>query len=172
MTGNQFISTMFEINSSIHMVRIVLFQDRYEDPGLGSHFVLCFTQATMAITIFLGFQYTHPTENPTDIYCHIDPLCIVPWLCCFVISQLHCVFFSGYNLIKSWRYGETLYVWCTYPYLVLSWICNVLVGSRALSQFNSSIGMTTSGMIYIYCLMFVCSFRKVLLLQLPYINIL
>jgi hypothetical protein len=37
--------------------------------------------------------------------------------------------------------------------------CSVLVDDHALSQFILSIGMPTSGMIHIYCLMFVCSFR-------------
>jgi hypothetical protein len=49
MTGNQVVSTMFDIKSSIHMARIVLFWDRDEDPGLGAHSVMCFTQAVMEI---------------------------------------------------------------------------------------------------------------------------
>jgi hypothetical protein len=33
MTGHQVVSTMFDINTSIHMARIVPFWDRDEDPG-------------------------------------------------------------------------------------------------------------------------------------------
>jgi hypothetical protein len=49
MTSNQVVSTMFDIKSSIHMDRFILFQDRDEDPGLGTHSVMCFTQAVMDI---------------------------------------------------------------------------------------------------------------------------
>jgi hypothetical protein len=37
MTGNQVVSTMFDIKSSIHMDRIILFWDQDEDPGLSTH---------------------------------------------------------------------------------------------------------------------------------------
>jgi hypothetical protein len=42
MISNQVVSTMFDINTSIHMARIVPFWDRDEDPGnpLGTH--LCY----------------------------------------------------------------------------------------------------------------------------------
>jgi hypothetical protein len=49
MTGNQVVSTMFDIKSSIHMARIIPFQDQDEDPGLGAHSVMCFSQAAMEI---------------------------------------------------------------------------------------------------------------------------
>jgi hypothetical protein len=49
MIRNQVISTMFDIKSSIHMDRIILFQDRDEEPGLGTHFVMFFNQAAMDI---------------------------------------------------------------------------------------------------------------------------
>jgi hypothetical protein len=43
MTSNQAVFAMFEIKSSIHMDRIVLFWDRDEDPGLSTHLVPCFS---------------------------------------------------------------------------------------------------------------------------------
>jgi hypothetical protein len=49
MTGNQVVSTMFDIKSSIHMARFVPHRDRDEDPGLGIHSVMCFSQAAMEI---------------------------------------------------------------------------------------------------------------------------
>jgi hypothetical protein len=49
MTSNQVVSTMFDIKTSIHMARIILFQDRDEDPGLGAHSVICFSQAALEI---------------------------------------------------------------------------------------------------------------------------
>jgi hypothetical protein len=49
MTDNQVVYTMFDIKSSINMVIIILFQDRDEDPRLGTHFVMCFTQDAMEI---------------------------------------------------------------------------------------------------------------------------
>jgi hypothetical protein len=47
MTGNQVVSTIFDIESYIRMARIVSFQDRDEDLGLGIHFIMCFSQAAM-----------------------------------------------------------------------------------------------------------------------------
>jgi hypothetical protein len=49
MTGNQVVSTMFDIKSSIRMAIFVLFRDRDEDPGLGAHYVMCFVEAAMDI---------------------------------------------------------------------------------------------------------------------------
>jgi hypothetical protein len=49
MTGNQVVSTMFDIKSSIHMARLVVYWDWDEDPGLGTHYVMCFSQAAMEI---------------------------------------------------------------------------------------------------------------------------
>jgi hypothetical protein len=43
MTGNQVVSTIFNIKSFIRMARIVLFQDRDEDPGLGADSVVFFS---------------------------------------------------------------------------------------------------------------------------------
>jgi hypothetical protein len=45
MTNNQEISTMFNINTSIHVAIIVPFQDLDEDPGnlLGAH--LCYVHS-------------------------------------------------------------------------------------------------------------------------------
>jgi hypothetical protein len=44
MTGNQVVSTMFDIKSSIHMDRFILHQDWDEDPGLSIHSVIYFSQ--------------------------------------------------------------------------------------------------------------------------------
>jgi len=49
MTNNQVVYTMFEINTSIHMVRIVIFWDLDEYPGLGALFIVCLTQDEMDI---------------------------------------------------------------------------------------------------------------------------
>jgi hypothetical protein len=73
MIGNQVVSTMFDIKSSIHMARFIPHRDWDEDPGLGS---LCYL-------LFPGCDGDHLSIL---IYiCHIDPLCIDLWLC-FVIS--------------------------------------------------------------------------------------
>jgi hypothetical protein len=49
MTSNQVVSTMFEINSSIHMAIIVPFRDHDEDPRLGDPSIMCFSQVAMEI---------------------------------------------------------------------------------------------------------------------------
>jgi hypothetical protein len=49
MTNNQVVSTMFDIKSSIHMDRFVPHRDQDEDPRLGAHFVMFFSQAVMEI---------------------------------------------------------------------------------------------------------------------------
>jgi hypothetical protein len=49
MTGNQVVSTMFEIKTSIHMARFVQHRDWDEDPGLIFESVNCFSQATKEI---------------------------------------------------------------------------------------------------------------------------
>jgi len=69
MTGNQVVSTMFNINSFVHMARFVPFQDQDEDPGMGIHYVMFFTQAMME-RIWIGriFQYNHHIRNLTDVY--------------------------------------------------------------------------------------------------------
>ena len=42
MTGNQVVSTMFDIKTSIHMARIISFGDWNEDPEwLGIHLNMC-----------------------------------------------------------------------------------------------------------------------------------
>jgi hypothetical protein len=38
MTGNQVVSTMFDIKTSIHMARFIPHQDGDEDPGLSVQF--------------------------------------------------------------------------------------------------------------------------------------
>jgi hypothetical protein len=45
MTGNQVVSTMFDMKTSIHMDIFVPHQDWDEDPGLRIHSVICFSQA-------------------------------------------------------------------------------------------------------------------------------
>jgi hypothetical protein len=53
-------------------------------------------------------------NNFIDVHCHIDPLCIGPWLCfCHIVAPL-CILF-GCDLIQSWRYGSTLYF--RWPYI-------------------------------------------------------
>jgi hypothetical protein len=42
MTGNQVVSTMFDIKTSIHMARFVQHRDWDEDPGLSIHSVTAF----------------------------------------------------------------------------------------------------------------------------------
>jgi hypothetical protein len=49
MTGNQVVSTMFDIKSSIHMARIIPSWDREKDPGLSARYVWCFAQVVMEI---------------------------------------------------------------------------------------------------------------------------
>jgi hypothetical protein len=49
MTGNQVVSTMFDIKTSIHMARFVPHQDWDEDPGLSIHSVIFFSQAAKEI---------------------------------------------------------------------------------------------------------------------------
>jgi hypothetical protein len=49
MTGNQVVSTMFDIKSFIHMAIFIPFRDWDEDPELGAHFVMCFSHAAMEI---------------------------------------------------------------------------------------------------------------------------
>jgi hypothetical protein len=69
MIGNQVIYTMFEIKSFIHMDRFVPHGDQDEDLGLGVHYVMCFSQATMDIILVCKiFQYNHHAGNLNDIY--------------------------------------------------------------------------------------------------------
>jgi hypothetical protein len=49
MIGNQVVSTMFNIGTCIHMDRIIPVRDQDEDPGLGTHFVMCFAQVALEI---------------------------------------------------------------------------------------------------------------------------
>jgi hypothetical protein len=49
MIGNQVVSTMFDIKSSIHMARFVPHRDWDEDPGLSIHSVIFFSQAAKEI---------------------------------------------------------------------------------------------------------------------------
>jgi hypothetical protein len=49
MTVNQLVSTMLDIKSFVHMARFIPFKDQDEDPGMGIHYVMLFTQATMEI---------------------------------------------------------------------------------------------------------------------------
>ena len=45
MTGNQVVSAMFDINKSIHMVRILSFEDWNEDPEwLGFTIIISYAQ--------------------------------------------------------------------------------------------------------------------------------
>ena len=67
MTGNQEISTMFERNAFICMVRIVLVEIKMK--SLGSPLGI--------IILILGCD----GDYLSIIYCHIDPYCIGMWLC-------------------------------------------------------------------------------------------
>jgi hypothetical protein len=49
MIGNQVVSTMFDIKTSIHMAIFVPHPDWDEDPGLRVHYVICFSQAVKEI---------------------------------------------------------------------------------------------------------------------------
>jgi hypothetical protein len=40
MTDNQVVSNMFDIITSIHMARFIVFWDWDEDPGLGAHSII------------------------------------------------------------------------------------------------------------------------------------
>jgi hypothetical protein len=49
MIGNQVVSTIFDIKTSIHMTRFVLHWDWDEDPGLGTHPIMLFSEGQMDI---------------------------------------------------------------------------------------------------------------------------
>jgi hypothetical protein len=49
MTGNQVVSTMFYMSTSIHMARFVPFQDQDKDPGLGTYSIIFFSQDALEI---------------------------------------------------------------------------------------------------------------------------
>jgi hypothetical protein len=49
MTGNQVVSTMFDIKTYIHMARFVPDRDWDEDPGLNIHCIILFFQAAKEI---------------------------------------------------------------------------------------------------------------------------
>ena len=69
MTSNQVVSTILDIKSSIHIAIFVPFQDQDEDPGLGAHYVMWFSQVAMEIIWACKiFQYNHHDDNITDIY--------------------------------------------------------------------------------------------------------
>ena len=67
MTGNQAISTMFDNNAFIHMVRFVLAGIEMKTLGL----------PLTIIVIILGFDGDYLSVN----FCYIDPHCIGMWLC-------------------------------------------------------------------------------------------
>jgi hypothetical protein len=96
MIGNQVVSTMFDINTSIHMARIVPFWDWDEDPG-NAPSVTCLTQVAMDIgfeyledysmVIMLVISLIYMLSHISTLYwsvamfCHIvAPLCILSWL--------------------------------------------------------------------------------------------
>jgi hypothetical protein len=102
MTGNQVVSTMFDIKTLIHMARFVLHRDWDEDPGLRFHFVICFTQAAKGD----HFEHVDILSHRSTLYWSVamfyhlvDPLCIS----------------RGYDQFMSWRYRSTLYLWWLYP---------------------------------------------------------
>ena len=69
MTGNQVISTMFNNNTFILMVRFVLVGIEMKTMGL----------PLTIIVIILGSD----GDYLSVIYCHIDPHCIGLWLCSY-----------------------------------------------------------------------------------------
>jgi len=69
MTGNQVVSTMFNIKSFIHMARIVAFQDHDEHPELGDQYFMCFTEDVIEIIwICKWFQYNHRIGKLNYVY--------------------------------------------------------------------------------------------------------
>ena len=72
MTGNQVISTMFDKDTFIHMVRFVLVEIEMKTMGL----------PLIIILIILGCDGDHLSV----IYCHIDPHCIGLCLCSSYMS--------------------------------------------------------------------------------------
>ena len=71
MTDNQVVSTMFNIKSSIHMDRIIQFRDWDEDPGLGTHFVMCFSLLINGLlnmkSCYHPFKSTHTINGDHDM---------------------------------------------------------------------------------------------------------
>ena len=67
MTGNQVISTMFNTNTFIHMVRFVIMGIKTKTLGL----------PLTIIIIILGCDGDYSSVS----YCHIDAHCIGLWLC-------------------------------------------------------------------------------------------
>jgi hypothetical protein len=103
MTGNQVVSTMFDIKTSIHMARFVQHQDWDEDPGLSIHSVkLLFPGCEGDHLSMLMYRLSHRSTlywSVAMFYHLVAPLCI----------------FHGYDQFMSWRYGSTLYLWWPYP---------------------------------------------------------
>jgi hypothetical protein len=103
MTGNQVVSTMFDIKTSIHMARFIPHRDWEEDPGLSVHSDIYFTQAAkgdhLSILIYI-LSHRSTLYWSVAMFCHlIDPLCIS----------------RGYDQFMSWKYRSTLYLWWLYP---------------------------------------------------------
>jgi hypothetical protein len=130
---------MFDIKTSIHMVRFVPNWDWYEDPGLSHHFDTCFAQ--VAKEFLFGQEHIH---------WNIDPLCIGRG---YVLSSRRstvyssCIF-GGYTLFINTIMDPQCILWR--PYLA--------------SLDHPSIGMPALGfeICHDICWMFVCSFRQVL----------
>ena len=142
MASNQVISTMFDNNSFIRMVRIVL--TWIETKILGSPLVI--------IDLIPGCNGYYLSI----IYCHVDQNCVGLWLCSSNMSQLHCVLSRVYGLFESWRYGSTLYCLVVISLVIASMDLQCIGQQPCSNHFVSSMGMPSSGIIYICILSMFC----------------
>jgi hypothetical protein len=103
MIGDQVVSTMFDIKTSIHMARFILHQDWDEEPGLSIHSVkLFFPSYEGDYLSMLMYKLSHRSTLYWFVamfYHLVAPMCI----------------FCDYDQFMSWRYGSTLYLWWPYP---------------------------------------------------------
>jgi hypothetical protein len=95
MTGNQVVSTMFDINTSIHMDRFIPFWDWDEDPGntpllralprlrwrLSEYLEDSSMVIMLAISLIYMLSHRSTLYWSMAMFCHIiAPLCILSWL--------------------------------------------------------------------------------------------
>jgi hypothetical protein len=133
MTSNKVISTMFDIESSIHMDRIVFFWDQDEDPGLSTHCIPYFSQVVMEIIWLICILLHRSTLNWfVDMFLSYR----ISTVYSFVVVMRsfhggmdpHCIF--GGHLHSWYHYGSIMY-WLA----AMLWVIYIL-----------SIGMPTSEM--------------------------
>jgi hypothetical protein len=132
MIGNQVVSTMFDINTCIHMDRIIPVRDRDEDPGnfLGTYQCYVPNPGCDGEKFYTLLHRSTLYWSVAMLFFHIvAPLCTISWLQLDRVMEIwiHIVCLVAISLVST----------LMDPQCIGRWPC--------LSPFCPSMGMPTSG---------------------------